>query len=291
MFGFANLESRVKQVVEQHVAAVASLEPLAGGDVANAYRVTLADGSCVFAKTHPDPPPFFFTTEATGLQWLADTEVVNVPTVLAVDDTAAVLVLEWIDEGRSGVSSSDADFGRSLAAMHATPFPMFGRPDKRTTGSRRLPNEPCHRWSDFYREQRLIPLAELASRSGALDPATVAKVRLLAERLDDVGGSEEPPALIHGDLWAGNRLVDRGGRNWLIDPAAHGGHREFDLAMMRLFGGFGPGAFAAYNEVLPLADGAEERVLLHQVAPLLVHAIKFGRPYVEATESAVSRYV
>ncbi len=288
--GHADLETSVRQVVEERVAPVSSLTPVAGGDVATAYRVTMADGSWVFAKTHPNPPPFFFSTEATGFQWLGDTKAVNVPTVLAVDDTNAVLVLEWIDHaGR--VESRDADFGRSLAAMHAMPFPVFGRPDRRTTGSRRLPNEACHRWSDFYRDQRLIPLAELASRSGALDPATVAKVRLLSERLDDFGASEEPPALLHGDLWAGNRLVDQAGRNWLIDPAAHGGHREFDLAMMRLFGGFGPDAFAAYNEVLPLADGAEERVLLHQVAPLVVHAIKFGGPYVEATDSAVSRYL
>ncbi|MEX2625882.1 MAG: fructosamine kinase family protein, partial [Ilumatobacteraceae bacterium] len=101
------------------------------------------------------------------------------------------------------------------------------------------------------------------------------------------GGPEEAPARLHGDLWAGNRLVDRQGRSWLIDPAAHGGHREFDLAMMRLFGGYGQDCFAAYAETFPLADGWEARVPLHQLAPLVVHAIKFGGGYVAATARAL----
>ena len=112
----------------------------------------------------------------------------------------------------------------------------------------------------------------------------------MAGRLVDVGGPAEPPARLHGDLWAGNRLVDTGGRSWLIDPAAHGGHREFDLAMMRLFGGFTEECFAVYADVSPLADGWEERVALHQIAPLVVHAIKFGGGYVSAATTAISRY-
>ena len=106
----------------------------------------------------------------------------------------------------------------------------------------------------------------------------------------EVGGPAEPPARLHGDLWAGNRLVDGRGRSWLIDPAAHGGHREFDLAMMRLFGGFDSECFAAYEEVGPLAPGWEERVPLHQLAPLAVHAIKFGGSYVRATVDALAHY-
>ena len=100
----------------------------------------------------------------------------------------------------------------------------------------------------------------------------------------------EPASRLHGDLWAGNRLVDTAGRSWLIDPACHGGHREFDLAMMRLFGGFGDSAFTAYDEIHPLADGWPERVALHQIAPLVVHAIKFGGGYVEAAVAAIERY-
>ena len=105
----------------------------------------------------------------------------------------------------------------------------------------------------------------------------------------DVGPQVHQPtaARLHGDLWAGNRLVDDAGRSWLIDPAAHGGHREFDLAMMRLFGGYGPDCFGAYEDDHPLADGWERRVPLHQLAPLVVHAIKFGGGYAGATERAL----
>src|SRR5262249_4809932 len=142
----------------------------------------------------------------------------------------------------------------------------------------------------FYATNRLLPLARLARDGRALDPSTISDLELLAGRLEPFD-TEEPPARLHGDLWAGNRLVDVDGQSWLIDPAAHGGHREFDLAMMRLFGGFGEECFTAYAEAYPLAAGWEERVPLHQIAPLVVHAIKFGGGYVGAATSAIAQYV
>ena len=214
------------------------------------------------------------------------------------------LVLEWIHEDRGrgndahasraygsrAQSSTESDFGRDLAHLHSLPFECFGRPDRRSTGSRGLPNEVCDTWAEFFGSQRLQPLARLAFDAGALAPSAVADLEALATRLDDLGGSSESPSLLHGDLWAGNRLVDRLGRNWLIDPAAHGGHREFDLAMMRLFGGFGLACFESYAEVLPLDDGWAERVSLHQIAPLVVHAIKFGGSYIGAATEAINQY-
>jgi fructosamine-3-kinase len=137
----------------------------------------------------------------------------------------------------------------------------------------------------------LAPLARLARDGQALPERAIAALeRLDAARLAELGGPPEPPARLHGDLWAGNRLVDRAGRSWLIDPAAHGGHREFDLAMMWLFGGFGPACFGAYDEAFPLVVGWEDRVALHQIAPLVVHAVKFGGGYVSAAAEAIARY-
>jgi fructosamine-3-kinase len=264
-----------------------------GGDVATAYRMDLADGRRVFAKTHADPPAGFFTTEAAGLRWLREPRALPVPEVLAASDGEdgglPHLVLEWIEVGRAG-PTTDADLGRSLAGLHRAGAPHFGREDRRTTGSRGLPNEPCPTWAAFYATQRLAPLARLARDSGALEPTTVSRLDRLDEACLAALGPAEPPARLHGDLWAGNRLVDRAGRSWLIDPAAHGGHREFDLAMMRLFGGFGDACFAAYEEVHPLAPGWPERIALHQIAPLVVHAIKFGGGYVAAATSAIARY-
>lgn len=265
-----------------------------GGDVAQAFRLDLSDGRRVFAKTHPSPPSGFFSTEASGLRWLGAPGVVAVPGVLAVSDGAegspALLVLEWIDVG-APMADTEPAFGAALAALHQATPSSFGREDRRTTGSRGLPNEPCDSWAVFYATQRLAPLARLAAEAGALPASAIEQLeRLDADRLLDVGGQPEPPARLHGDLWAGNRLVDVAGRSWLIDPAAHGGHREFDLAMMRLFGGFGPSCFAAYDEAHPLADGWAQRVALHQIAPLVVHAIKFGGGYVSSAADAIARY-
>lgn len=266
-----------------------------GGDVALAFRFDLADGRTVFAKTHPHPPTGFFTTEAAGLEWLRAPGAAAVPEVLAVSDGDAehppMLVLEWIDEGPAS-AHTEAELGRALAALHQAAPATFGREDRRTTGSRALPNEPCDTWTAFYGTQRLAPLARLARDSGALGSAAVGGLERLADpnRLARVGGIAEPPARLHGDLWAGNRLVGAGGRSWLIDPAAHGGHREFDLAMMRLFGGFGGECFVAYEEAHPVGSGWEERVALHQIAPLVVHAVKFGGGYVGAAEAAIARF-
>jgi fructosamine-3-kinase len=286
------LHAAISRAVGADVTASATVH---GGDVAAAYRMDLADGRRVFAKTHPSAPVGFFTTEAAGLRWLREPGVVAVPEVVAVSDGddggPCYLVLEWIATG-APVAATEADLGRALARLHQATPASFGREDRRSTGSRGLPNEPCATWAEFYATQRLGPLARLARDGRALPHRAIDQLDALADtdRLASFGGADEPPARLHGDLWAGNRLVGAGGLSWLIDPAAHGGHREFDLAMMRLFGGFGPDCFAAYAATHPLTAGWEDRVALHQIAPLVVHAIKFGGGYVAAAAAAIERY-
>jgi fructosamine-3-kinase len=210
--------------------------------------------------------------------------------VLAVaDDPPNHLVLEWVEEGRSG-RDTETTLGVALARLHRAGAPSFGREDRRTTGSRGLPNEPRATWAEFYATNRLLPLARLARDGRALPARAIDGLERLAGDLDRFDPDREPPSRLHGDLWAGNRLVDARGESWLIDPAAHGGHREFDLAMMRLFGGFGAECFDAYDAVHPLTAGWEDRVALHQIAPLVVHAIKFGGHYVDASEQAIGQY-
>ena len=277
--------------------AIVSSTRIHGGDVAIAFRVELGDGRRVFAKTHAAPPPRMFTTEAASLAWLRAASEVLVPEVLAVADPAghdggdqpALLALEWVEQG-DGRAGTEEAFGAALARLHLAGAPCFGREDARPTGSRSLPNDPCTTWAEFYRERRLLPLARLARDSVALPARAVLDLEAVAGRVEEVGAANEAPARLHGDLWGGNRIVDTSGRSWLIDPAAHGGHREYDLAMMRLFGGFGPACFDAYAEISPLAEGWRERVPLHQLAPLVVHAIKFGGGYVGAARAAIERY-
>lgn len=277
--------------------AVRASATVHGGDVARAARVSLVDGRVIFVKLHDRPPPAFFLTEAAGLRWLRDAGAVAVPEVLAATDGGglaarpdgeplALLALEWIDEAARGGADEHA-FGVGLAALHRAGAPSFGREDGRPTGSRSLPNDPCTTWAEHYGGQRLAPLVAMARAGRAVDPQVLDAIERIAARLSDVIGADEPPARLHGDLWAGNRLVDATGRSWLVDPAAFGGHREFDLAMMRLFGGFGREAFDAYATSYPLASGWEARVPLHQLAPLLVHAIKFAGGYPAAVARAV----
>lgn len=269
---------------------VVTARPLGGGDFASAYVIDLAGGERVFAKTHRHPPPGFFTTEADGLRWLGAADAVAVPDVLLVaDDDPACLVLEWVETGGRRTRETEAEFGRRLAVLHQAGAPSFGREDGCTTGSLALPNEAAANWAEFYAQRRLLPLARVAADRSALSAATIDRVERISSRLDDYGGADEAPARLHGDLWAGNRLVDAAGTNWLIDPAAHGGHREFDLAMMRLFGGYGDEAFAAYERAAPLVSDWERRIDLHQLAPLIVHAVKFGGGYAGAVDTALDR--
>ncbi|MEM8619207.1 MAG: fructosamine kinase family protein [Actinomycetota bacterium] len=278
------LEQRVSEALDVDVT---HLSRLGGGDVAESFAVALSNGDRVFAKTHRNPPPQFFETEAASLEWLRAADALPVPAVLAVGP--GFLVLEWIDESHARANTvGEAAFGRGLSKLHGVGAGWFGREDRRTTGSRRLPNEPTATWAEFFAENRLLPLARMARDQRALPEHVCDGLAALAGTLSEVGGSSEPPARLHGDLWAGNRLIDARGQSWIIDPAAHGGHREFDLAMMRLFGGFGEVAFDAYAEAFPLSDGWPERVPLHQLAPLAVHAIKFGGGYVAATERALA---
>jgi fructosamine-3-kinase len=280
----ADLENLVAAALD---AEVIGMYPLGGGDVADSYRVLLDGGATVFAKTKTNAVPGFFTTEAAGLTWLREAGAVAVPEVLAVSDEPAFLIQEWIEPGYPA-PSTERDLGIALARLHAAGAPFFGREDRRSTGSRGLPNEPCASWSEFYATQRLLPLARLARDGGALPEHSVVDLEGVADRIEDLVGPAEPPARLHGDLWGGNRLIGAGGVSWLIDPAAHGGHREFDLAMMRLFGGFGEECYLVYNEIAPLADGWVERIALHQLAPLVVHSIKSGGGYVPATQQALA---
>lgn len=268
---------------------VRAATPLSGGDIARAYRLDTADGP-LFLKWHPSPAPDLFAREAAGLRALHDPGAIAVPEV--VREAPAGLVLEWIDVGRR-TNGSEAALGGELAALHRTTNHVFGAVGGAPSGylgSQPVDLTPTASWVELYFARRVHPLTQRAVELGRLDREATSLVDRLEPRAAERCGPPEPPALLHGDLWAGNRLVDTGGRNWLIDPAAHWGHREVDLAMMRLFGGFGDAAFAAYAESYPLAAGWQQRIDWYQVAPLLVHAILFGGHYGAAALAALRRY-
>lgn len=240
------------------------------------------DGERVFTKTQAGAPPLFFEREATGLRALRAAGA-RVPEVREVGDEG--ITLAWVEQGGQRTAAGEERFGQELAELHrssalaAGPGARYGSLDGEPTaylGACPVDLTPTQTWHESWVERRVVPLARRAADQGRLDLGVAALVdRITPERL----GPVEPPTLVHGDLWAGNRLVDTRGRSWLIDPCAHLGHREVDLAMMQLFGGFSGRVFAAYVEAHPLADGWQERVAVYQTVPLLVHTILFGGGY------------
>ncbi|HET7304736.1 MAG TPA: fructosamine kinase family protein [Segeticoccus sp.] len=253
------------------------LQPVSGGDICMASRAWLPDGTQVLVKTRPGAPDDFFTTEAAELAWLGKAGAVAVPEVLGVDEDA--LALGWVEETRPTAAAAEA-LGRGLVALHRAGADAFGSSDGGYIGT--LPTEAgeFEDWPTFFAARRIEPFLQLARDRGALDDGEVRAVEQVVERIGDLAGPAEPPARIHGDLWSGNVLWGAGDVPWLVDPAAHGGHRETDLALLALFGA--PGldtVLTAYQQVWPLADGWRERVPLHQLHPLLVHAALFGGGY------------
>lgn len=230
-----------------------------------------------FVKRRPDAPPGFFAAEASGLRWLAEASAVPVPEVLAVDEQA--ITLARVPTGRATREGAER-FGRALADLHAAGADAFGAPWPGFIGPLPMDNGPAASWATFYAERRVLPFLRAAVDAGTVDRDGAARIERCLDRLPGCPGGDEPPARIHGDLWSGNVLWDPGGTAWIVDPAAHGGHRETDLAMLALFGLPHLGrVLAAYHEHRPLAENWERRVGLHQLHPLLVHAVLFGGAY------------
>ncbi len=271
-------------------AAVDGSERVGGGDINQAFALRLSDGRRVFMKTNADCDEAMFTAEARGLRWLAQASALRVPFALAASEAPAFLVLEWLEPGRPR-TGFDEELGRGLAALHRHGAPAFGLDHDNFIGRLPQSNTPAPTWVDFYRAQRLEVQLRMAVEARQIDRGLALKFDRLFARLSDLVGPPEPPARLHGDLWGGNLHVDENGAPCLIDPAVYGGHREVDLAMMRLFGGFGDRVFAAYEEAFPLAPGHSERVALYQLYPLLVHTNLFGGSYAASVDRAISRYI
>jgi fructosamine-3-kinase len=250
-----------------------------------AARVTLADGRTVVVKTGPDAA---LDAEAAGLRWLGAAGGPPVPAVL--ERTGGRLVTGFVPGGSPSTAVAE-ELGRGLARMHAAGVPAFGSPPPdgcadAFIGSAPMRNAPAPSWPEWYAADRLLPYLRSARDAGSLTGAEAAEIEALAGRTADLAGPSEPPARLHGDLWSGNVLWSPDGAV-LIDPAAHGGHRETDLAMLALFGCPHLGTIlAAYIEAAPLADGWRTRVPLHQLFPLLVHTVLFGRGYAAQTLAA-----
>jgi len=277
----------------------AGLKRLGGGCIADAAVAVFADGSKVFVK-QAAALPGMFEAEAEGLRTLAAARAIRVPRVLAVG--ADALVLELIEPAPRGAAFAE-DFGRRFAALHRRGGKACGFPRDNFIGATPQPNRPLDArwedaapddgsgWPDFFLERRLRFQARLAGQRGDGGELERLLDRAEARIRELLAGAIEPPGLLHGDLWGGNYIVDERGEACLIDPAVYYGHREADLAMTRLFGGFDGAFYAAYEEAAPPAAGHQERLPIYQLYHVLNHFNLFGGGYHEQGSRILRRYV
>lgn len=265
-----------------------SYQPVTGGDINDAYCLYDTSNSKYFLKVNDAQAfPAMFIMEADGLDALRATSNISVPGVISkgIAGNRQWLLLQWLEKGAITKNSMEA-FGAALATMHRQPQPHFGWPANNYIGSLHQINTPHDEWQSFFTQCRIMPLvkklfdAGLFSTSDVVVAASFCKQAMLPE---------EPPSLLHGDLWSGNYLIDTNGHAAIFDPAVYYGHREIDLGMTKLFGGFNESFYAAYHEVYPLQPGWQQRLYITQLYPLLVHAVLFGGHYIGSVQQILRK--
>lgn len=263
--------------------------PLHGGDINQVFRLRFSDLDCVLKLNSTIAYPGMFVKEASGLESMAATGC-RTPEVLKVfaEGDHQFLILEFIEQGHPDREYWE-EFGRRLAGLHGSGSDKFGWDEDNYIGSLKQRNSRREKWTDFFIECRMLPLLEQATAKGLLSSSHMRRFEELFKRLPQLI-PEEGASLLHGDLWSGNLMCGKGGDPVFIDPAVYFGHREVDLAMTRMFGGFDQRFIESYEEVFPLQRGWEQRMALHNLYPNLVHLVLFGRSYLRNIESTLRTY-
>lgn len=283
----------VRRQLQQSVGQdINSSQSVSGGSINRAAKVTLADGQTCFLKWNTTADPNMFVVEEKGLELLssADTSL-RVPQVFATGETKSgtgFLLQEYITEGRSKPDSAET-FGQALASLHKHHKEQYGLDHDNYIGKLPQSNSWHDNWIDFFVEERMQPQLKMATNAGKLGSSTVAHFETMYKQLPDIF-PDEPPSLLHGDLWGGNYFFDEDGHATIYDPAVYYGHREIELAFTHLFGGF-PGTFYnAYEESYPLENDFSQRKDVYNLYPLLVHTNLFGGSYARQVEGIVRRF-
>ncbi|MFW5951237.1 MAG: fructosamine kinase family protein [Gemmatimonadota bacterium] len=292
------LPGEVRRSVEAALAAASGrgatidrLRPVGGGCISPTARIELDTGDAFFLKWgQAGLPTGLLAAEARGLRQLRQADAVRVPEVIGSgDDGPGWLLLEWLEPG-AATRDAWARLGRELAELHGHRAPAFGADEPNYIGALPQANGRLEDWASFWRDRRLEPQLAQAESAGLADPGERRRFDALYERLPELLGpaGEDGPSLLHGDLWDGNVHMMADGTPALIDPSVYHGHREVDLAMAELFGGFGAGFREAYEERWPLLPGyAPVRRAVYQLYYLLVHVNLFGRSYLSGTRRAL----
>lgn len=269
---------------------ITSVTPLSGGSINSVFKLYTNDVPLVLKLNGRDQYPGMFEAEAKGLALLRKPGAIAVPEVVDQGDFEdhTFLLLEYVEPGIKS-STFWENFGESLASLHRESADYFGLDHDNYIGSLPQQNTRVQSWNEFFAVYRLEAQLKKAYDSGFFRGSGKSKFQKLISRLPDLI-PEEPPALLHGDLWGGNYLVNEKNQPVLIDPAVYYGHREMDLAMMHLFGGFDQEIFQHYHRHFPLESGWKKRIDLHNLYPLLVHVNLFGGSYEQQVIRALNKF-
>ncbi|PCH95931.1 MAG: ketosamine-3-kinase [Bacteroidetes bacterium] len=259
---------------------------IGGGCINNALKLETNVSTYFLKWNSASSFPGMFSSEARGLNLLRNSSTLYIPEVISANESEehSYLMLEYIDSATMSKSYWE-HFGKSLAELHKVSTDQFGLDHDNYIGSLRQSNQQHSTWKDFFINERLMPQLKLAS----LEAGLTQKFENLYGKLDEIFPNE-PPALLHGDLWSGNYMVSKTGAPVTMDAAVYYGHRETDLAMSKLFGGFDSRFYSAYNEAFRLEQGWQERFDICNLYPLLVHVNLFGGSYLNQVRSTLEKF-
>ncbi|TNE55261.1 MAG: hypothetical protein EP338_04680 [Bacteroidetes bacterium] len=288
MMNLEALEHELKETLGSDFRILQN-QALSGGDINEVHRLETSEGGLVIKLNSKDRFPGMFEAEADGLNELRKSQF-RIPEMIAFGTSGnnAYLLMEYIDLGKPGTDFWNS-FGHKLAAMHRLQAENYGLEKSNYIGSLPQSNGQHESWITFYLEERILPQLRKALDQGDLNKEHLKIYETFAQRVSGIF-PVEAPSLLHGDLWSGNYLVDATGEAVLIDPAVYYGHREMDLGMTLLFGGFPTRLYEAYHESYPLEQGWRERVSLTQLYPLLVHLNLFGASYRSSVLRILEQY-
>ncbi len=274
----------------QKEVRISYVQPLSGGDINSAAKIETNQGNYFLKWNYADKYPKMFDQEAKGLNILNLADCIRIPQVIASDYAGefAFLLLEFVEEGKAKTQFWE-EFGKSLAGLHKNTHKYFGLDHDNFIGSLTQSNQTHKNWDSFFIEERIQPQLKKAFDSKLINSAVLMTAEQLFKRLNEIFPNEAP-ALLHGDLWSGNFMIDHSGIPCLFDPAVYYGFREMDIAMSKLFGGFSHYFYQSYNRFYPMENGWEERLDICNLYPLLVHVNLFGISYVGQVKSILQRF-
>ena len=292
------LNSELKQIIESALSeklhlpvSITDSVSIGGGCINDCYKIKTSSGNFFLKYNDAKRYPEMFEAEAKGLHILKKANEIYIPEVISYGEESAsggsFLILEYIESGKK--NNFFENFGKRLARQHKYSSEKFGLDHNNYIGSLPQSNKFHDNWNEFFILERLEKQIQLARNFNRIDHSTMKQFNNLFKHIEEIFPNENP-ALLHGDLWSGNYLTTPDGAPCVIDPAVYYGHREMDIGMTKLFGGFSPEFYDSYNEHYPLEKGWQQRIDVANLYPLMVHVNLFGGSYLMQVQSVLKRF-